>query len=70
MSGNPLQEVHEKKIIRYTASWLKKGEQVNRSRQFKSQDAAVDRCLKMKIHGHSDVAVFKNTKIYKTERIL
>lgn len=70
MSGDPMQEVHEKKIVRFTVSWLKEGELMNRSRKFKVPQAAVDHFAKMMLMGHKDVGLFKNTKIYKTERIL
>jgi hypothetical protein len=69
MSGNPMQEVHEKKIVRFTVSWLRDGELLNRSQQFKCSLAAT-RCRNQVIKGgHSNVGMFKNTKTYKTERI-
>ncbi len=70
MSGDPNQIIHEKKIVRFTVSWLKTGELMNRSRQFKSSLAAV-RCRNEKMKkGFSDIGMFRNTKTYKTERLL
>ncbi len=70
MSGNLMREIHEKKIVRFTVSWLKDGELMNRSRQFKCFIAAT-RCRNDKLKKRfADVGMFKNTKIYKTERIL
>jgi hypothetical protein len=69
MSGDPNQQVHEKKIVRFTVSGLKKGELLNRSRKFKCSIAAT-RCRNEMIKkGYTDVGMFKNTKIYKTERL-
>jgi hypothetical protein len=70
MSGDPMQEVHEKKIVRFTVSW-NTGDLLilNRSRRFKCSLAAT-RCRNEKIKkGFSDVGMWKNTKIYKTERM-
>jgi len=43
---------------------------VNRSRRFKIHRAAVDHAETMYLKGHADVGIFRNTKIYKTERVL
>ena len=69
MSGDPMQDVHEKKVVCYTVSGLKEGELRNRSRQFKCFIAATRYRNRFIRKGYSDVSMFKNTKIYKTERM-
>jgi hypothetical protein len=69
VSGSLREIVHEKKIVRFTVSWLNDGEIANRSRQFKSSIAAT-RCRNEKLKKNvSDVGMFRNTTIYKTERL-
>ena len=50
MSGDPMQEVHEKKIVRFIVSWLRDGGVLNRSKQFKCSLAAT-RCRNQVIKG-------------------
>jgi uncharacterized protein involved in tellurium resistance len=69
MSGSLSQKVHEKKIVRFTVSWSREDGLMNWSRNFKSPIAAT-RCRNEKIKRRfCDVGMFRNTKIYKTERL-
>ncbi len=64
MSGNPLEEVHEKKIVRY---YVRGGERCGRT--FKKHLTAVWHAHDLTKKGFTNVEIYKNTKIYKTERI-
>jgi hypothetical protein len=63
-------QIKDKKIVRYTVSWLKEGETMNRTRGFKGHQPALDHFTKMGLMGNKDVGFFKNTKTFKTERLL
>ena len=69
MSGNPLAEVHEKKIIRYyvagESDTLKRND-----KRFKKHLSAKRHWDKMMKQGFTNVGIYKNTKIYKTERMI
>ena len=69
MSGNPLVEVHEKKIVRYYVAGESDTLKCN-DKRFKKYLSALRHSHKMMKQGFTNVGIYKNTKIYKTERIL
>ncbi len=69
MSGNPSKIIHEKKIVRYyvcgESDTLQKDD-----RTLKKHFSAVRHSQDLTKKGFTNVEIYKNTKIYKTERLL